>query len=352
MDKWWKQFLITFGLLIFGFFILKYVLIYFSPFIIAIIIASLIDPVVSWLDSKIPLHRGFSVIIILTLIISIFIIITVFGFSQIYLELERLLRNLPDYSTLGNRTQWIFEQNNQIQELVEELDISPSIKNVINDNLKMIYEGLRRGLIDVINEILKLLTKLPLILTITFLSFIATFFVSRDKEKINKFILDLFPEDWRSKVKDVQNDLIKSAIGFIRAQLILITITGIITGIGLVLLGNQYAFILAVASAILDLIPIIGPALIFYPWILYNFISGNISMVISLLVLHLILAGVRSASEGKIMGKNIGIHPLSTMIALYVGFRIMGALGFIVGPGILIIIKALFHAGLIKLGEE
>jgi len=114
-------------------------------------------------------------------------------------------------------------------------------------------------------------------------------------------------------------------------------------------MGNQYALVVGAAAAILDLIPIIGPALLFYPWIAVALIFGNFSQAFSLFLLHLFLAGVRSASEGKIMGKNLGLHPLATMTALFSGYRILGAIGFVVGPTFLVIIKAIVDSDLIDI---
>lgn len=347
-----KNLLIITILLVVGIFALKYIFIYFSPFIIAVIFASLIDPIVSWLDRKLPIDRGFSVVFVLGLSITIIVILIIFGVSQVYLELNRLLRNLPDYNALGNQFSWIIQQNNQVQEFINDLEISSSVKNVLNSNLEMIYQALRNGLVELINTVLGYISKLPLILTILFLSFIATFFISRDKSEINQYILRLFPQQWKTKVDNVRKELISSALGFIRAQLILISMTGLITGVGLTILGNQYALVLGISAAILDLIPIIGPALIFFPWILYNLILGEISHGISLLILYIILAAVRSGSEGKVMGENLGIYPLSTMIALYVGFRVLGTIGFILGPALLVIIKAIIQADLISIYEE
>jgi sporulation integral membrane protein YtvI len=337
--------------LISSFFALKYIYIYLSPFIIATILASLIDPIIEKINKYFSIPRGITVLLVLMVLIILIIVFIIVGVSQIYVELSNLLDNLPDYKTMGANFQWLLEQNNQLQELIDNLEISQSIREVINNNLQLLYDGLREGLKQLINSVLNILGKLPMILLILFLSFIATFFISKDKNLINDFIVKLFPKNWRPKVYRIRDELLHSAIGLIRALLILITITGVITGIGLIILGNQYAFILAITAAILDLIPIIGPALIFYPWILYNLISGNISFAISLFILHTILAGVRSGAEGKVIGVNIGLHPLSTMIALYVGYRVLGGIGFIVGPTILIIIKALFEAELITLEE-
>ncbi|MGM0437460.1 MAG: sporulation integral membrane protein YtvI [Bacillota bacterium] len=352
MEDWIKKYLILIGLLIISIFIFKYILIYLTPFILAVVFASLIDPIVNWLEKNTFLNRGFSVIVVLALSVAIIITFILFGISQSYLELNRALKNLPDYSTLNNRFQWFFQENNQITNIIEELEISQPIKNILSSNLEMIYESIKNGLISFINTILSYLSKLPMFFTILFLSFIATFFISRDKQKLNKYFLNIFPEKWKGQAEKVRIELINSAIGFIRAQLILISITGIISFIGLVIIGSQYSLVMAISAALLDLIPIIGPALMFYPMIIYNIILGNIGRAIGLFILHTLIAGVRSGSEGKIVGESLGVYPLSTMIALYAGFRIMGLIGFIIGPGVLILLKAIIQADLINIGEE
>ncbi len=351
MDKWMIRYLIIIGAMLIALFALKYVYIYFTPFIIAAILASLINPIVNYLNDKIPIHRGFIVIFVLLFLVTILVVFVIVGFSQGYLELNRLLRNLPDYKTLGNQLQWILQQNNQFNELLNNLEISEGVRTSINSNLQMIYDTIRNSLVNLINTVLGFIGMLPMIITILFLSFIATFFISRDANKIKDFMVDLFPEETHLKINKVMNQLNKSAVGYIRALIILISITGVITGIGLSILGNQYALIIAISAALLDLIPIIGPALVFYPWIIFSFLSGNISFGVALLILHLILAAVRSGSEGKIMGESLGLHPLATMISLYAGFRILGGLGILVGPSLLVVVKAIADSQLIVFKE-
>lgn len=355
MDNYIKNIILTIliiALFFFSFFALKYIFIYLSPFIIAGVLASLINPAVNWLEEKIPIHRGFIVLIVLIFLISIFVVLIILGVSQLYVELNYLLRNLPDYKTIFDEFQWIVGQNNRLLEIIDELDISPQIQDMLQSNLQLLYDKLRSFIIGLINDIMTFLTKLPMILIILFLSFIASFFITRDKKIIHEFVINLFPEKWRPRLCKIQNELSTSAIGFIKAELTLISITGLISGVALSLMGYRFALIIGITAAILDLIPIIGPSLLFVPWILYNFISGNIPSGISLLVLILIMGAVRSGAEGKVMGHNLGIHPLSTMIALYIGYRTMGSIGFIIGPAYLIMIKALFQSGFFPSWEE
>ncbi len=331
--------------------LIEYIYIYLSPFIIATILASLINPVINKLEKKFIVPRGLIVLFVLVILITFIIILIIIGISQIYLELDNLLEDLPDYQTLGEQFNWLIEQNNRLHEMINNLEISESIKEVIDDNLQLFYDSVRASLISLINNLLSMLRKFPLIFLILFLSFIATFFISKDKDKLNKYIVNLFPKKYHPKVYKFRNELIHSAMGLIRAQLILISITGTITIIGLILLDNQYAVVLGISAAILDLIPIIGPSLIFYPWILYNLILRNFLFAFSLLLLHTTIVAVRSGIEGKIIGYSLGLHPLTTMMALYVGYRTMGTIGFLVGPTILIIIKVLIKTDLITLKE-
>jgi sporulation integral membrane protein YtvI len=349
INKWYIKYFLMFLFLLFSLVILEHVFIYFTPFIIAAVIASLINPIVDYIDNRVPIHRGFSVIIVLILVIVILVTMIIIGGAQGYLELNRLLRNLPDYRSIDSQIKWISEQNEQLETFMENWEISDAVKDAINSNLQLLYNGIRDALVSVINSILDFLTKLPSMLMILFIAFIATFFMSRDRDSIKSFLINIFPEDIQPKIANVFIQLNRSAVGYIRAMLILITISGIVAGTGVKLMGNQYALIVGAAAAILDLIPIIGPALLFYPWIVISIVFGNFSQAFTLFIIHLFLAGIRSASEAKIMGKNLGLHPLATMTALFSGYRILGAIGLVVGPTFLVIIKALVDSDLVDI---
>lgn len=328
--------------------LIRYMFVYLTPFIIAIILAGLIEPAVSRLEDLLPVKRKIIVLFILLLLITIFIIILIVGLSQVYLELNVLIEKIQNVPS-GYHSRWLKIQNDRLQDLLTSFDFSPQIHSFIDEQLPSVYSAVRTGILNVANTVLAAVSKLPSIFTILFLSFIATYFISRDRELIAENVLNLFPENWREKIINVYNDIINSAAGFLRAEFILISITGIISFAGLLIIGSRYALILAVSAALLDLIPIIGPALIFYPWMLYNLLTGNLFFALQLLILHTVLAAVRSALEGKIMGENLGLHPLSTMIALYSGYRILGPSGFIIGPAILVIIKSLVKAEIITI---
>ena len=88
------------------------------------------------------------------------------------------------------------------------------------------------------------------------------------------------------------------------------------------------------------------------PWAIIESINGNFKLGIALIIVYAIILVTRQLLEPKIVGKNIGIHPIFTLLAMYTGFRLIGLLGLFVGPIVLIILKNFFSVrienGIIK----
>lgn len=122
--------------------------------------------------------------------------------------------------------------------------------------------------------------------------------------------------------------------------------TGITSYLGLLILGTDFVLLSALTAALLDIIPVFGPGLLFIPWILYNMFRGRLYLALGLLIIYTLVTAIRQGLEGKIMGLHLGLHPLLTMIAFYIGYRLLGPMGFIIGPGTLVLWKAVWNSGL------
>lgn len=332
---------------ILGFFFFKYLIVYFLPFILAVLVTFLIEPIVSFFEKKMRLSRGLSVGLVMALLLVLFGIFLIAGVSQIYVELEKLSRNLPSYQILWEKYQWILNQNEELKKILGGLQLSATQLEAVNKILQDLYVFFADNSKIFISELLGLLTKLPSLITLFMISFIATFFVSRDRRMISNILWRIVPESQLKKVRFVKKELTMSALGFIRAEFILISITTIISIIGLEILNSDYALILGFASGLLDLIPVIGPSLIFIPWAIFSLISGNVLYGVGLLILYGVMVVIRQVAEARIIGKSIGVHPLATLIAMYAGVKIFGVTGFIIGPAVVVVLKALSKAGII-----
>jgi len=171
------------------------------------------------------------------------------------------------------------------------------------------------------------------------LGLISCFFFSRDKEYISDSLQKYIPMPFVEKFRIVRSSVVKALGGYFKAQFM---IAGIVTSIGtagLFIIGVPYPLFISVIIGLVDMIPVFGSGLFYWPWIIYNVIIGNYSMAISLGIIYAILLLTRQILEPKIVGKQIGIYPLLTLMSVYIGFRVFGFIGLFAGPCIAVIIK-------------
>jgi sporulation integral membrane protein YtvI len=199
--------------------------------------------------------------------------------------------------------------------------------------------------------ILHYIATIPSIILLVLVSAIATYFLSRDREKIARSFLNLIPSPWDEKLVYLVREITGGFVGFTKAQLVLMSITITISVSGLFIIGAEYALTIGLLAGFLDLLPIVGPAMVYLPWIIWSFVSGDTTFAFKLLILYAILASVRQILEAKIVSVNLGLHPLATLVAMYTGLKLIGVIGLLVGPILLIALKAVLKAGVININK-
>lgn len=114
----------------------------------------------------------------------------------------------------------------------------------------------------------------------------------------------------------------------------------------------EYPLLAAIAIGFVDALPILGSGTVIVPWAAIAAIDGDIKLGIALLILLAVISVARQLMEPKVVSKQIGIHPIFTLIAMYTGFKAIGIMGLLVGPIVLIILKNIFGTlidkGLVK----
>jgi sporulation integral membrane protein YtvI len=141
--------------------------------------------------------------------------------------------------------------------------------------------------------------------------------------------------------------LISSLGSYLKAEVILVMISFIITIIGLFImnirgLNVQYPLLAALVIGFVDALPILGSGTVIVPWAVISALDGDIELALALLILLAVISIVRQFIEPKVVSKQIGIHPIFTLIAMYTGFKVIGIIGLLLGPIILIIINNAF----------
>lgn len=249
-----------------------------------------------------------------------------------------------------------WSRNASIQNIINQINQfyhdNPGYHATIDSNINRTTETVGQAVTQMItgffNLILKLISSLPSLGTILIVIVLAAFFLSTGWERHNAKLTALLPAPLLRPVSEIWKDLRKALFGYIRAQLVLISVTAVIVIIGLLLLGVSSAFAIGLTIGIVDLIPYLGVGIVILPWALYSYMTGNMALAIGLLVLYGVILITRQVLEPKVLASSIGVDPLAMLIGMFAGLQLMGMLGLILGPVLLVILDAFARAGVFR----
>lgn len=317
--------------------------IFYSPFLIAFIISLLIEPIIKFTVRKTKLTRKVSSIIVLIVVFTIIIGLLVWGIVSLISEATNLLQGLNEY---------IENAYNMVQNLIngfefDKIQIPEEVMKVVQSSLwdfiGTISNWVKNGLTSLMNG----LTAIPNIAIYVVVTLLAIYFICTDKLYMLDQLEHHFPEQWVKKIGHHLRELIATLGSYLKAEMTLVLVSFIISVIGLYLLkfmgfNLPYPLLAALLIGFVDALPILGSGTVMLPWAVIIAINGDINLSIGILVLWTIMSVVRQFIEPRIVSKNIGVHPIFTLIAMYTGFRFIGVLGMLVGPIVLIILKNVF----------
>ena len=172
---------------------------------------------------------------------------------------------------------------------------------------------------------------------------LSCFYLALDGDRIYRFFLGLFAKDVRERVHTVCLAIAEALRGYLRAYGLIFCMTFAELLVGFLIIGVRYAFLVALLTALLDLLPVIGSGAVLLPWSIFAFLSGDVHVGAGLLILYGLVTLVRQLTEPRIIGNSLGLHPLATLAAMYVAFRLFGAVGLIFGPCAALMVKVVLQ---------
>lgn len=324
--------------LIFLYLFLNYVGGLFLPFIIGYILCLILYPLYKILHDIYHVPKHISSILCICTLIFLTLVVGVGLVGQVIQEGKEFVKELPYY--LQSIKSTFDEINGKISSLMSILPdgLEKPIKDFGQKASSIMGEFLGNGLK---NSSIKVIKKVPNVLMITIISLISCYLMIIDKENIQSFILRQTPKKYKSKFKIIKNGIGTAVLGYIKAQVIIMCLISIICFLGLMVLKTPYALFIAVTIGMLDALPVFGSGFILWPWALYNVIIKNYGLSIGLIVIYVVILLTRQFVEPRILGKQIGVHPLVTLMSIYIGLQLFGVFGFIIGPLIVVVINTL-----------
>lgn len=333
----------------------RFLIIYLLPFVIGFILSAAIQRPARFLERKTHAPQGlWSVVLVVFSYVAV-VGVLVFLAYQLYGQLSAFARSLPTYiPMLSNMFSGL---NNLISEWFAGLpqELLSTVQSLPETAVSALASGLTGALSSFASAVV---TGLPGILVTSLVTIVASCFIAKDYTKMMVFVKEHLSARHWNLLLDAKKIFSTNILKMLRGYLILMVLTFTELSIGLLLLGYRYAIALAALIAIVDILPILGTGTVLIPWVLIKLISGDWLGALGLAVLYIVITIVRNILEPKIIGKQVGLPPLVTLLSMYCGLRLLGVWGLFGFPIALIILKSLHDTGRLKIwrtkksGEE
>jgi sporulation integral membrane protein YtvI len=322
------------------------------PFLIAWLIALMLNPVVEWMSEQFRMPRWLSVTICLTLFITSILTVAAAVVTRVVREVYNLSNSMDHFLRLWREFFIQLFENDKVRTFLETLGSlykdNPNLQGSINSNLSSTAEKITTVITNFITSfldaIVRLLSSLPNVASISIIILLSAFFISKDWSRWMGIPARAMPASINQSMRTIWGDLKQALFGYLRAQLFLISITMFIITTGLIVLRVDYAITIGLLVGIIDLLPYLGVGAVMIPWIVYCFAVDQGSLGIGLLIVYAIVLLTRQIMEPKVLASTVGLDPLLMLIAMFVGMQLFGFLGLIVGPVSLVLLSAMKRA--------
>lgn len=306
------------------------------PFLVAWLLAALLHRPVCYLKRKLRVPRTLSSLVGLLLLLSLLGTAGFFLFRALFTQLMALVREFPTWETSFSMYYQSFCQG---CDRFLRLETGAS-RIFLDSQLDRLFAGLQASVLPSLTEqSLRFAIGTVQAFALLVIVLVVAVLLVRD---LDEYRTRLRASSVAPVLLPILSRLRYSAISYLRTQGIILLITFVLCTLGLFLIGNPYALLLGLVIALLDALPVLGSGMVLLPWSALLFFQRHYSSGGILLGVFLLCAFLRQFLEPKLLGKGIGIRPLPTLLSMYLGIRLFGVAGFLLGPVGLIILKTVW----------
>ena len=333
-------------------FALRYLVQWLLPLVLGLAIAFVLHPVVNAVYRHSSATRRFCAVAVLLAAYAALGALLWLGLIRLVGALEELLISLPDFyatSVVPAAEQLNVQVSTLLEQFFPQFGAQyTSFTQLLSQQAASAVSGLSSQLIGKMSNVFSAVPTLMLTFLFTVLS---SFFISMDYNTVMSFLARLVPRRHRKLLFELKDFLVQAVLRFARAYLILLFITFVECWAGLALLRVHGAVWWALLIALADLLPAVGTGLILIPWGVLALLQGESFLGFGLFALWGVICLVRNLIEPKVVGDNIGLHPLVTITAMFFGLKLLGVPGMLMAPVAALLIKFLHESGRIKLWD-
>ena len=336
-----------------GYLALKYALPLLMPFVLAFVIAYVLRRPIRFLSRVLHVPKGLVAVLLVVLTYGVIGLLLALAGIRITATITSLVQQIPSFY-YSHILPALTELFTWLEELLAKLD--PSLMSALQElqtqlidmlwQLVSSFSGLLLGGVSLATS---LATSLPGFLIRMLLMVISTFFITIDYEKIVRFCLGCLRGNTRRVVLQIKAYVVGTLFVCIRSYALIMCITFVELSIGLSIIGIERAMLVALLIAIFDILPVLGTGGIMIPWVILSALGGDLPQALALLVLYVIITVIRNIIEPRIVGAQIGLHPVLTLMSMFVGNHLFGIVGLFGLPILLSLLRYLNDTGTISL---
>ena len=289
---------------------IRYLLPPLAPFVAGFVIAWLLHKPAKALGAKMRLHYSFPAFALGVVFYLILFVAVLIAGGQVISALEHFVPQIP---------------------VIYANQIVPVIVDVIDRLSQEVFSFLQKGISNLSLAAVRLassiITGLPSVILSVILMVVSTFFISMDFEHIVSFCKGLLPKRTSDTLSEAVNTGVSSVRKILGSYILIMLMSFMELSIGFLLLKIPYAVGIALLVSVIDIMPVLGTGLVLIPWAIIAAVLRNFPMAAGVAALYIIMLVVRNIVEPKLVGKQMGLHPVATLISMFLGLNMYGILG-------------------------
>lgn len=328
------------------YFVFKELLPMFFPFVFGFAVAMLLTPLINFLTVRWKINRKLAAIVMLLCFYGLMVVALSFFGNRILVLVQEQASKLPElYSSVIEPQITILFQTITTQ--------FPDYEDKAVMIFQSLESSLQEGIMYISSAVIGLgaswIVGFPAMLVQLIFMVISSFFLTLDFDNIRNFVLRQFPETRRILLIEIISSAKIVIVKILKVYALMMTLTFLELFIGLSLLKIPMTMLLAVLIAIVDILPVLGTGTVLIPWGIIACIIGESYVGIGILILYLVITVVRQTLEPKIIGQQVGLHPIVTLVCIFAGAQLLGILGIFLFPVTATIIKKMNDEGTIHI---
>ena len=319
-----------------------------APFVAAFLTAAMLNPAVKWFQRRMGLSRQ---------VLTMVLLLLLFGLLGLGLGLllyaggQELVSLAQNWSGLLASLQGAL---NQMEELFARL--WTLVPPQLNDFVQSATDGLLNWLNQTIPSLVQGLADyttnkamgVPSFLVALVIYVMATYFLTADYPYLRTRAVQNMDESLLSFLSQVRATALGAFGGYLKAEFLLSIGVFFILLAGFLITRQPYGLLMALGLAILDFIPIIGAGTVMVPWAVIALFTRDYPTAIEMMVIWGVVAMFRRVMEPKFVGDQTGLSPILSLVSIYVGMKLAGVLGMILGPILMLVLLNLAGMGMFR----